>query len=282
MKPKLTFQPNQVLLDSETFKTYQFVIKRYQRITNRPLTMKSLAEHLNQLRQLDYSGATIALDYQTLSKAIIERAPISMKAKLIQERRELHRAFVFKDTVSYRNKSLSPEHIQKLIDKADWRLALIIRFLAETGVRISELCNLRWTDLDMLKSNKQTNYFRIKGKSNKHRMVFVEAELIQKIKMLFKGQMYVFQTVRGNSYNRTYVTRKIGELSLEVLGKKINSHTFRHSFVTNEIKAGTAIDAISRFVGHSSIAFTVTKYAHNELTPEMKSISYCNEEYSHC
>jgi integrase len=166
------------------------------------------------------------------------------------------------------------EEIQKLILELPKRLSLIIETLANTGLRVSELIGIKKANINKIKSDLYNTYFDIIGKGNKHRSIFIENELLARIQTEFNGKEYLFETTQGKQFNRTYITRKLNEHSGKIINKNIHSHTLRHSFVTNEIKNGSPIDAISRQVGHSNVSFTLSKYSHNAFTAEMKKTKF--------
>ena len=265
---------DKALFSSETAKTYQASVNRYLKFTNKPLTLLSVNNHLHALKENGLSPATLQLDAGVMFRALIERARTIKELEQIKHvRKEINRLIGVKDQTSYTSESIAPEEIQAIILASPPRLALIIQALAETGLRVSELCGLKWSQENKLQSTKDHTFFKVMGKGRKLREVFFSNSLIEKIKE-YGSKKYLFETVAGKAYNRTYIARSLSNLSEKAIGRRIHPHTLRHSFVTNELRAGTPIDAISQFVGHADKGFTVRKYAHNTLTPSMKQVNY--------
>ncbi|MCB1177629.1 MAG: tyrosine-type recombinase/integrase [Leptospiraceae bacterium] len=260
---------------SNTFLTYNGVIKRFWKITrSEKITRESIVNHLEGLKRNDYKPSVINYDFDRLSSEYLKQSQ-GDKEQRVKDLKKIKNRYYTKNLNSdYSEKSIPENEIQVLIVKLPKRLSLIIETLANTGLRISELISIKKSNKDKLKSDLYVTYFDIIGKGNKQRKIFIENELLERIEKVFSGKTYLFETKEGKNYNRTYVTRKLSELSGKILNKNISSHTLRHSFVTNEIKNGTPIDAVSRQAGHSSIAFTLSKYSHNKFNPEMKKTKF--------
>ena len=66
----------------------------------------------------------------------------------------------------------------------------------------------------------------------------------------------------------SYVSNQIAKLGRHILGRRISAHTFWHSFATRKIKETAKIQAVSEYLGHSSVAITLSLYCHDELSEE--------------
>ncbi|RLG54500.1 MAG: hypothetical protein DRO00_01200 [Thermoproteota archaeon] len=159
---------------------------------------------------------------------------------------------------------LDVEEIEKLIEISEQlardpitkvRDPLIIHFLFETGVRISELCSLRWEDIDW-----KHREIKIRGKGGKERIVFISLELAKRLRtwMLLSEPSFKDEPVLGISQRS--VQRLMKKLS-EATGKRITAHMIRHSTATNLLKQGASVEAIRLLLGHSSLS-TTQKYMH--------------------
>ena len=169
-----------------------------------------------------------------------------------------------KNQKAVRNESvLSADEILKLIASADSKTSLIILFLSKTGCRIAEALNL--TMRDIVETDDAVK-FTVIGKGKKARTVFLSKDDYQMIRDTFKGRKYLFETMHGNPYDKANTTKKIGKLSKAVLGRHASAHTFRHSFATLKIQETRKIQAVSEYLGHSSVSITLDMYVHENLT----------------
>lgn len=106
------------------------------------------------------------------------------------------------------------------------------------------------------------------GKGKKERYVWIPLVLCRRILATFGGTVYLFETSAGKPYSRSYVSNQIAKLGRAILGRRISAHTFRHSFATRKIKETAKIQAVSEYLGHSSVAITLSLYCHEELSEE--------------
>lgn len=154
---------------------------------------------------------------------------------------------------------LSKDEVKKLIDSADnEKSRLMISFLYSTGVRVSELVNLKVDDLNF---SDNTGWVR-KGKGSKDRLFKVSENLANELKAYLEGRghKYAFSkeaplTTRNIQKIIKLTARRAG------LNKKITPHTLRHSFATHLLEQGTDIRMIQSLLGHSSLN-TTQVYTH--------------------
>jgi integrase/recombinase XerD len=97
------------------------------------------------------------------------------------------------------------------------------------------------------------------------RKIFIPRGLYDRINECFKGREFLFETQGRRKYSRCYVSEQIAKLGKKILGRKISAHTFRHSFATNMLKRGVPVEALSRYLGHSSVKMTLDLYCHAEM-----------------
>jgi integrase/recombinase XerD len=164
---------------------------------------------------------------------------------------------------------LSIEEIDLLIDSIDLskneghRNRAILETLYSCGLRVSELVNLRFSDLFF-----EEGFIRVIGKGNKERLVpvspSVEKEIgiyndfIRRHQNIQPGnENVVFLNRRGAKLTRVMIFTIIKDLA-EVAGitKNISPHTFRHSFATHMIEGGANLRAVQEMLGHESITTT--------------------------
>lgn len=191
---------------------------------------------------------------------------------------------------------LTVEEIDNIISAVDLsknegqRNRAILETLYSCGLRVSELTNLKLSDLYF-----DEGFIKVDGKGNKQRLVPVSPRAIKEVKLYFmdrsrvnikKGyEDYVFLSRRGTHLSRIMIFHLIKELA-EAAGiiKNISPHTFRHSFATHLLEGGANLRAIQCMLGHESIA-TTEIYTHidrNMLRSEIiehhpRNIKYRNE-----
>lgn len=139
----------------------------------------------------------------------------------------------------------------------------ILETLYSCGLRVSELCGLKMSDLYL-----NEGFIKVEGKGNKQRLVPISPRAIQELELYFSqrcqirikfGQEdYVFLSFRrGTHIGRIMVFHLIKELcEFTGMRKSISPHTFRHSFATHLLEGGANLRAIQEMLGHESIATT--------------------------
>ena len=157
-------------------------------------------------------------------------------------------------------KVISKEKIRLIIDSCgNLKHKLIIKFLYSSGLRLSELLNLKRKDLDF-----DTNLILIrKGKGAKDRMTLlspnIKDDLLKYYSISEFNTEYIFEGKNGK-YSKKSVQKILERLGNKI-GLKIHPHMLRHSFATHLLEQGTDIRHIQRLLGHSSFS-TTEIYAH--------------------
>lgn len=139
---------------------------------------------------------------------------------------------------------------------------MIVTFLS-SGIRRTELTNLKWSDFDVTNAR-----LRIFGKSRKHEVIPITDKLIRELSSykLYCQQNfgehnlneYIF-TNRENKKLTTNAVQNIFKRLAKVMNFKdvrVSSHTFRHTFCQKCIQAGMSTFAIQKLMRHSSISVT--------------------------
>ncbi len=163
---------------------------------------------------------------------------------------------------------LTLDEIDQLIGAIDLSLPegqrnrAILETLYSCGLRVSELCHLKLSDLYL-----EEGFIRVEGKGSKQRLVPISDRAIKEINYWLidrkrwryrKGfEDYVFLARWGNAISRIMVFHIIKNLAEAIgLQKNISPHTFRHSFATHLLEGGANLRAIQAMLGHESIATT--------------------------
>lgn len=158
------------------------------------------------------------------------------------------------------------DDIEQVIDRSKpqgVRDVAIIEMLYSCGLRISELCNLKMSELFL-----EEGYIRVHGKGRKERLVPIGGQAIEKLRQWFVVRVtvkakpghedYVFiSTKRGTKLSRITLFVYIKDYARRAgIQKNISPHTFRHSFATHLLEGGANLRAIQAMLGHEDISTT--------------------------
>ena len=163
---------------------------------------------------------------------------------------------------------LTPQEVDKLKDSIDLskpeghRNRAIIEVLFSCGLRVSELVNLKWSQLYA-----DERYLRILGKGSKERLVPISNTALREIenylpwrnslKIKPGEEDYVFLNRRGLHLTRVMVLIMLKTQAEEAgIKKTISPHTLRHSFATALLEGGADLRVIQALLGHESIGTT--------------------------
>ena len=171
-----------------------------------------------------------------------------------------------------------------------------LRFILGTGLRVGELCGLRWCDIDgegvhvnqtaytLQQNGKQTVLFNPPKTRNGKRVIPMNAKLeeiltqqrqTQRAERLRAGsawqgpeagggRQFIFATMTGGPADRANLARCLRE-SLKAAGLKSRGvHALRHTFATQWVQSGADLKTLSEILGHANVAFTMQKYVHSD------------------
>lgn len=178
---------------------------------------------------------------------------------------------------------LSTEEIDTLeasIDLSKWeghRNRAIIETLFSCGLRVSELTNLKLSDL-----YKEEKFLRVVGKGSKERLIPISDRALHELSLWFlvRNEMkikpgeedYVFLNRRGAHLTRTMILIMIKRQAVEAgIQKTISPHTLRHSFATALLEGGADLRVIQALLGHESIG-TTEIYTHIDTSTLRREI----------
>ncbi len=146
---------------------------------------------------------------------------------------------------------------------------LSISILYQTGIRVSELVNLKVTQID--RSAKQ---LKVLGKGNKERIIPLNKEMLKQVEVYIAERKLMFSddstlNLLVNSKGLPTNPRKLYDvvkkyLSLVTTAEKKSPHVLRHSFATHLTSNGAELNAVKELLGHSSLAATQV-YTHNSI-----------------
>lgn len=164
--------------------------------------------------------------------------------------------------------TLSIEEIDSILEVIDvstpegTRNYAVIETLYSCGLRVSELVNLKFSDLFF-----KEGFIRVRGKGNKQRLVPISEIAIQKIEnyLHYRAKINVkkgnedvlFLSARGTAISRITIFHYVRKYSEEAgIEKEISPHVFRHSFATHLLERGANIRVIQEMMGHEKISTT--------------------------
>lgn len=172
----------------------------------------------------------------------------------------------------YLPKFLSDSEIDSIFEVCDddsaidQRDTLIIELLYATGLRVSELVNIKLKDIDT-----KERVIRVLGKGNKERIVIYNNHTSRAMDRYLssgycefnkKNSEYLIINKNGDRLSDRYVRTIVSRLSLKAgLNKKISPHTIRHTFATDMLEEGADLVTVKELLGHESLN-TTSIYTH--------------------
>ena len=163
--------------------------------------------------------------------------------------------------------TLSFDEIDKILDielndKYSYRNKAMLELMYSSGLRISELVNLKMQDIDL-----EDDIVRIYGKGSKERIVPIGDYAIKYLKkyiyeyrsslMHNKVSDYIFLNSRGDRISRQAMFKLIKKIIRDKnIKKNVSPHTLRHSFASHMLENGADLRSIQELLGHSDISTT--------------------------
>jgi integrase/recombinase XerD len=164
---------------------------------------------------------------------------------------------------------LSQDEIQRMFDVCEnLKHKIILSILYSGGLRVSELINLKWANID--RSRMVINIIGAKG--GKDRQVMLAPQLIpllEKYWVAYKSKEYVLNGQFGPQYSDRSVLQVVKQLATKAgINKRVWTHLMRHCSFTHMVEGGTDINLIQRIAGHSSVKTThiYTHISHNIIS----------------
>lgn len=232
-----------------TVKNYSFFIEKFISFSNKPVEDLGEEDAKSYLSSLfdSKSKATISLAASSINFFFKILGKPMEKISLPKKDKQL-------PTV------LSKEEVSKLLGFAETHKSkLIFSLLYSSGLRVSELVNLKRQDMNL---SEKSGWVR-RGKGAKDRLFTISEALCSDLKNYFEksqDSLYVF------SKEKPLTTRNIQKIIQKAsrkagIQKKVTPHTLRHSFATHLLESGTDIRVIQELLGHSNLN-TTQLYTH--------------------
>ncbi len=178
--------------------------------------------------------------------------------------------------------TLTMEEQEKLIkvpNKRYWtghRNRTLLRFLLDSGLRISEATNLTWQDLDL-----QTGKTHVRrGKGCKDRILWLNDACLDALRSWRERQLektitgHVFSTAGGAQLAPRYCQAMIARYAVKAaIDKRITPHTLRHTFATDLLRDTKNLRIVQKTLGHVNLNTTqiYTHIVDDELEAALRS-----------
>ena len=149
---------------------------------------------------------------------------------------------------------LSRDEVQRMIELTkNQKHRLILMFLYYAGMRLSEVRNIRWEDIDF---DRDGIHIKV-AKGEKERVVFLHEKLKRALLDIRRSKGFILISQRGRRYSPKTIQIIVSNASKRAgIGKRVTPHTLRHSFATHLLEAGADIRYIQQLLGHKNLKTT--------------------------
>lgn len=248
---------------------FSFLVSDYESPTIKSISSAFVRTWLAQLKSVeDISAKSINRKISTLKSFFkyqlkigeIEKTPMTtIVAPKVSKRLPVY--------VEEKNMQTLLHHVAFTDDFEGKTKKLVLQLFYATGMRLSELINLKEHQIDF-----QYQQIKVLGKGNKERILPVNNQLLADIKKYIAEKSdeqkmieHLFVTTKGKSLQARTVYQFVKEnLTLVTTVQKKSPHILRHSFATHLMNNGADLNAVKELLGHSSLAATQV-YTHNTI-----------------
>lgn len=273
IKKYLTYCDEQKQLDEKTLKAYKIDLNQflnsYNSYTVIDISPKILEKYIANLHHT-YKPKTVKRKIASLKaffhyleyRDILEKNPFNKlqlrfrEPVILPKTIPLHTVETFLSTIykEHKNAKTNYQRRNSLRDIA------IIEVLFSTGIRISELCSLKDSDINL-----DEGILLIYGKGDKERRIQISNDDVINILKEYRNEFgkeiknckHFFANQNGNALSDQAVRRMINKYTnLASIEQHITPHMFRHTFATSLLEADVDIRYIQEMLGHSSINIT--------------------------
>jgi site-specific recombinase XerD len=268
-----------------TIKAYRYDLEKFIDMVgdlklSSPFLRQRIRLFLKKLKDKDYTKKGISRKIAALRSffkfldlnEFIEKNPMkTIKSPKIRMEENLPK---FLDLPDVKKILKQLKNSKKFNSKKSKRYYLLVRLLYATMARVSEVCNIKVSDV-----NFEKGYIRLRGKGNKERIVPVDSKTLDVIKeslvnrLFYDDDDYLLVNTRGDQLTPRVVQNDIQNIK-EKCGfsdsKIITPHVFRHTGATHLRRSGMDISELQDILGHSS-PNTTRIYAKNDIGRLKKS-----------
>lgn len=245
-----------------TIETYNYTLEEFYKIIKKDLCKineEDIKKYIEYLNKID-SSKTINHHLNVLTSfynfLLIEEKVTNNPVSNIDKLKT-------KKTIP---KVLSQEEIKKILDidlvnKYSYRDKAALELMYSSGLRISELVNLKMFHLDT-----NLGILRVMGKGSKERIVPVGEIALKYLNIYIneyrpllnkKNSDYIFLNSRGTAISRQSLFKKVKLIAVKKnIKTEFTPHTLRHSFATHMLENGADLRSIQELLGHSDISTT--------------------------
>lgn len=258
-------------LSNRTIKTYSFFIKKYLESLSCNVE-ETTKEHIKKFR------ATLVDKYNKSSRSL------ALSSLRFFYKDILDMSKVMEDMQNPKKEKTLPvvltkEEVNSLINSAGSKKSkLIISLLYSSGLRVSELVNLKKGDIEF---NQNIGWVR-KGKGNKDRKFFISKSLSKGLKEHTEKKSYEEYLF---SQNKPLTPRNIQLIIKSAakkagINKKVSPHTLRHTFATHLLDSGENLLVIQTLLGHENLETTriYTHVSSDQIKNVVNPLDRLNED----
>ena len=223
--------------------TYSDLMPLFKHFETNKLTNKSIRRHISSIKGF----------YKYLVNNEIVNANPFIYVKLPKKEQKLPRYLTLSEMLSIFDK-------MEIKTNYDLRDRLILELMYATGVRVSEVINIKVYDIDFY-----NNSIKVLGKGSKERIVYyneVVRDLLSKYMSIYdslnkKNLEYLFLNQKGDKLTTKGISYIINQVIKKIsFNKHITPHMLRHTFATHLLNNGCSVTTVQELLGHSSIGTT--------------------------
>lgn len=243
-----------------TIKNYRIDLKQFEQFCNEieldieDLKRDEVREFLVELYHIGYKATTVSRKIASLKsfvnyllkEKILNQDPILLIESPKKEKKLPN--FIFQKEI---------DELLKNRDSDNIRDYCIFEVLYSTGLRVSELSNIKLKDIDFMNSN-----IKVLGKGKTERLVFLSPSTVMRMKEYLQSRIndsenYLFLSQKGKKLSPASIWHIIKNMSKKLkLNKDISPHTLRHSFASHLLDNGADIRSVQKLLGHKDLSTT--------------------------
>lgn len=223
--------------------TYNDLMPLFKHFETNKLTNKSIRRHISSIKGF----------YKYLVNNEIVSANPFIYVNLPKKEQKLPRYLTLSEMLAIFDK-------MEIKTNYDLRDRLILELMYATGVRVSEVINIKVYDIDFY-----NNSIKVLGKGSKERIVYyneVVRDLLSKYMSIYdslnkKNLEYLFLNQKGDKLTTKGISYIINQVIKKIsFNKHITPHMLRHTFATHLLNNGCSVTTVQELLGHSSIGTT--------------------------
>lgn len=223
--------------------TYNDLMPLFEHFETNKLTNKSIRRHISSIKGF----------YKYLVNNEIVNSNPFIYVNLPKKEQKLPRYLTLSEMLSIFDK-------MEIKTNYDLRDRLILELMYATGVRVSEVINIKVYDIDFY-----NNSIKVLGKGSKERIVYyneVVRDLLSKYMSIYdslnkKNLEYLFLNQKGDKLTTKGISYIINQVIKKIsFNKHITPHMLRHTFATHLLNNGCSVTTVQELLGHSSIGTT--------------------------